>query len=40
MAWKNIEIRKFGMTRDETMYLLEEDLHQVMREWVPLAQFR
>ncbi|MEO6087964.1 MAG: DUF1963 domain-containing protein [Umezawaea sp.] len=40
MAWKNIEDRKVGLTRDETMYLLEEEVHRVMREWVPIAQFR
>jgi uncharacterized protein DUF1963 len=40
MAWKNIEARKVGMTPDEAMYLLEEELHRVMREWVPIAQFR
>jgi hypothetical protein len=40
MAWKNIEDRKVGLTREETMYLLEEEAHRVMREWVPIAQFR
>lgn len=40
MAWENIKDRKAGMTPDEMMFCLEEELHQVMREWVPLAQFR
>ncbi|WP_202970725.1 hypothetical protein [Saccharothrix sp. ALI-22-I] len=40
MAWENIKDRKVGMTQDETMFCLEEELHQVMRERVPLAQLR
>ena len=40
MAWENIKDRKAGMTPDETMFCLEEELHRVLREWGPLAQFR
>ncbi|WP_330276440.1 YwqG family protein [Lentzea sp. NBC_00516] len=40
MAWKNIKDRKAGMTPDEAMFCVEEELQQVMREWTPLAQFR
>lgn len=40
MAWENIKDRKAGLTPDETMFRVEEEAHRVMREWVPLAQFR
>ncbi|GGM88109.1 hypothetical protein GCM10011609_26070 [Lentzea pudingi] len=40
MAWENIKDRKAGTTPDEMMFAMEEELDRVMREWVPLAQFR